>query len=65
MDQNGIAMTKCEHCAKLEKENADLAYKLKMTNAMFVSAQKALAAQRQLTEVLKARIAVMRTKNVK
>ena len=53
---------KCERCAELEKENAELARNLKMTNAMFVSAQRALAAQRQLTDALKARIAVMRTK---
>ena len=55
-------MTKCERCAELEAENEVLASKLKMTNAMFVSAQRALAAQRKLADVLKARIAVMRTK---
>jgi hypothetical protein len=55
-------MTKCEKCTELEKENAELASKLQMANAMFVSAQRALAAQRKLTDMLKARIAVMRTK---
>ena len=53
---------KCEHCAELEAENAKLLEQLKYTGAMFVSAQNAITALRRFNEMLKARVAVMRTK---
>lgn len=55
-------MTKCEHCAELEKENAYLKEQLRYVRAMFVSAQNAITAIRRLNETLKARIATMRAR---
>ena len=55
-------MTKCEKCAELEKENAYLKEQLKYIRAMAVSFQNATTAVRKLNDVLRARIAVMRTK---
>ena len=53
---------KCEHCAELEAENAYLKEQLKYIRAIAVSFQNTVTAVRRLNDTLRARVAVMRTK---
>lgn len=55
-------MTKCEHCAELEKANEELRRQVGQFRAWAVSFQKAREAADRYAQTLQARIAIMRTK---